>query len=298
MRALVVGQGGIGQLYTRVLKELALEVVTVDHKPGLADYVELPSDLGVFDLAVIATPNFTHEAWAREVATYSDIVLVEKPGVVTADAWQQLHKDFPATRFILVKNNQWRDNIDDLKELAQTSKFINILWLNKNRIPNPGSHFTTKRMSFGGVSRDLMPHLLSLYAVLADDYTDIDIYSSEAEQTHRLEDITSTDYGIVNPLGEYDVDDTALIKITTYKFPAQRQDWLLQCDWANGEEDRQVIEFYQDLGYMTVELGLCPESAYKSMIKDCLANRDKDSWWYDHFKQDLWIHQKLEQLCE
>jgi predicted dehydrogenase len=259
MRVLIIGQGGIGQLYTKISKELAQEVVTIDSQPGLADYAEFSSDLGVFDLAVIATPNFTHEAWARKTAAYSKIVLVEKPGVVTADAWRQLHEDFSNTRFIMVKNNQWRDNIRDLKYLAKNSRYINILWLNKNRIPNPGSHFTTKSMSFGGVSRDLMPHLLSLYAILADDYLDIDRYQASAEQQHQLADIHSTDYGVINPDGVYDVDDLATIKITNYKFPAQRQDWLLQCDWANGEEDRQVIEFYQEQGYQTIELGLCPD---------------------------------------
>ena len=79
----------------------------------------------------------------------------------------------------MVKNNQHRHNVDILKETTQNCDNLVLNWCNKNRVPNPGSWFTTKELAYGGVSRDLMPHLLSWVQVLADDYTRIEnVYNS------------------------------------------------------------------------------------------------------------------------
>jgi hypothetical protein len=139
-----------------------------------------------------------------------------------------------------------------------------------------------------------MPHLLSFYTVLAEDYRDIDISQYSAEQQHQLSDIQSTDYGVIDPQGTYDVDDVATILIDSYKFPLERKSWMLKADWANGHEDCLRIEFDDEI----VNFGLCPESAYKAMILDCVKHLQYDTWWYNHFKQDLWIHSQMELLCE
>ena len=79
-------------------------------------------------------------------------------------------------------------------------------WINKNRIPNPGSWFTEKSLAFGGVSRDLIPHMLSYYTALTD-FTKGKQLSAVAEQRWNLDQIDSTDYGVINHKGQYDVDD-------------------------------------------------------------------------------------------
>ena len=168
-RSLVVGMG-IGQLYKTVLEKLGHEVITVDQ--DITKGAMLPSiDSAIllyapFDTVHICTPNFTHFQLAAKLAPVSKIVFVEKPGVARSENWTTLVHTFPNTRFMMVKNNIWRDNISELAELANKAKTVKIRWIRKNCIPSPGSWFTTKKLAFGGVSRDLMPHLLSLYVAM------------------------------------------------------------------------------------------------------------------------------------
>ena len=170
MRSLIIGMG-IGQLYKTVLTELGYEVVTVDaHKD--ADYMDVRdaiADYNCFDTVHICTPNFTHTMLARTAAVHgAKIVFVEKPGVQDHTVWESLVNDFPQTKFMMVKNNQYRDEIEKFRSLAQQSTTVKITWNNYNRIPKPGSWFTNRSLSFGGVSRDLIPHMLSYYCALTD----------------------------------------------------------------------------------------------------------------------------------
>ena len=44
------------------------------------------------------------------------------------------------------------------------------------------------------------------------------------------------------------------------------------------------------------ELGLCPESAYKSMVETAVKNLNNNEFWSAQFAQDIWIHEQLENL--
>jgi hypothetical protein len=159
MKSLIVGMG-IGNLYKDVLAKLGHEVVTVDNNPNVkADFTDVDPALlsGPFDTVHICTPNYTHENIARLAAPLAKIVFIEKPGVESSSAWGDLITDFPDTRFMMVKNNMWRNNIPELAASASIAKTVNIRWIRKNCIPHPGSWFTTRKLAYGGVSRDLMP---------------------------------------------------------------------------------------------------------------------------------------------
>ena len=291
-RSLVIGMG-IGQLYKTVLTNLGHKVVTVDQDIGKqADFDSVDKALlvhGLFDTVHICTPNFTHFEIAARVAPHSKIVFIEKPGVATSSTWTKLVTEFKQTRFIMVKNNMWRDNIAELQELAKKSKKVNLNWINKDRIPNPGSWFTTKKLAFGGVSRDLMPHLLSWFIVLAPEWAKSDICKQTAFKRWTLGQLTGTDYGSVNINGTYDVDDFCQINFT--------DKWQLTADWRDMTLDKRNIEFVmEDNSVVTVELGLCPEYAYQNMIADAVANVDNHIFWLDQYKQDTWIHERIENL--
>ena len=284
---------GIGQLYKTVLTNLGHKVVTVDQDIGKqADFDSVDKALlvhGLFDTVHICTPNFTHFEIAARVAPHSKIVFIEKPGVATSSTWTKLVTEFKQTRFIMVKNNMWRDNIAELQELAKKSKKVNLNWINKDRIPNPGSWFTTKKLAFGGVSRDLMPHLLSWFIVLAPEWAKSDICKQTTFKRWTLGQLTGTDYGTVDVNGIYDVDDFCQIKFT--------DKWQLTADWRDLTLDKRNIEFVmEDDSVVTVELGLCPEYAYQNMIADAIANVDNHVFWLDQYKQDTWIHERIENL--
>jgi predicted dehydrogenase len=292
-KSIIVGMG-IGNLYKSVLSNLGHSVTTVDINPEVkADFLTIEDAVkshGSFDTAHICTPNFLHEDHARQLAPYSKILFVEKPGLKTAEEWIKLVSDFPTTRFMMVKNNQWRSNINELKKLAENSKTIYIDWMNRDRVPNPGTWFTTKDLAFGGVSRDLMPHLLSLFMAMNPDYMCASELERHKNQAWQLSDLTNTDYGKVNPNGTYDVDDYFRLN-----FKLNDQEWDLIANWRTMDEDFKEITFLlKDGNQYTFELGLCPEDAYQAMIKDAVENTDNNLFWNNQLIQDYWIHKKIQ----
>jgi predicted dehydrogenase len=284
MKAIIVGLG-IGQLYRSILSDW--EVTTVDADLAKqATYTDVNKVTGEFDLAVICTPNFTHEAIARQLAPLCKIVLIEKPGLESADAWQQLVSDFPDTRFMMIKNNMWRDNIGELRALANTSAKTTINWINNDRVPRPGSWFTDKKSSWGGVSKDLMPHLASLYIAMYPNTFDKGVPVYRVMKQHwQLDDLSGSDYGEVNKTGVYDVDDYAEMQINMYQKKIS-----FTADWRGLSGDDIAIHFDN---FHSVELGLCPESAYLNMVNDAVANVDNPEFWQQQLKYDLFIHSTL-----
>jgi len=289
LKSLVIGMG-IGELYMEVLRDLGHEVITVDNQ-RMAHYTSVGlalDDHPMFDCTVICTPNHTHEKFAYLVSEHSKIVFIEKPGVRTAHDWQVMVDSCPETKFMMVKNNQYRDELHFFKALSKQSTNVNINWINYNRVPNPGGWFTNSHYSFGGVSRDLMPHLLSWVAVLNPTiYQDSNVLKFEREQRWKLENLLDTAYGTVNPDGLYDVDDYANIELRVGKVL-----YKLTANWRSLEQDDQSIAFIGDRE-RRFELGLCPVSAYKKMIATAFENFSNPEWWKDQLEQDLWIHNML-----
>lgn len=243
----------------------------------------------MFDTVHICTPNFTHEVIARTVAPHTRVVFIEKPGVIDSKCWQCLVEDFPRTRFMMVKNNMWRSNIGELKQLAKDAKVVNIEWTRRNCIPSPGSWFTTRKLAFGGVSRDLMPHLLSLYIALNPDWRTDPLNGVASLQNWLLENIESTEYGTVYPDGTYDVDDKCTINFTNK--------WKCLANWRSMDYENSGIDFLMsDNTVERFELGWCPEEAYLNMIKDAVENLNNNEFWSEQLAQDLWIHKQIEKL--
>lgn len=295
-KSLIIGMG-IGQLYKSVLSQLGHTVITVDSDPNKgADLTSVDSAIAQhapFDTVHICTPNYTHAAIAKVIAPYAKIVFIEKPGVSTSTVWSNLVLKNPSTRFMMVKNNMWRENIAELREFASRAVAVNIDWINKDRVPNPGTWFTTKELAFGGVSRDLMPHLLSLFMSLCPEYTNAEETDSQVKRNWELSELTQTDYGTVKADGTYDVDDYC-----KFAFSHNNCKWQLVANWRSLEADKRNIEFHMSDGSVEIfELGLCPEDAYSTMISDAVENVDNIDFWTTQLAQDIWIHQKVETKC-
>jgi predicted dehydrogenase len=286
MNCLIIGLG-IGQLYQTVCNELGYEVDTVDtdtsKNPTYTSISQVPY-IKKYDIGIIAAPNFLHENMARAISTKCRIVLIEKPGLKNHELWHRLLTDYPDTRFMMVKNNQYRRSINNLKQLVNLSETIKVTWHNKNRIPNPGSWFTNKELAFGGVSRDLIPHMLSYYCALTD-YKNGELTSFTYKQNHNLNNIVDTDYGVVNKDGVYDVDDFCELKYNNNSV-----NWVLSANWKTDNDNDASISF----NAYKMELGLCPEYAYKAMIETAIQNLNNDAFWIEQYHQDMWIHKQIE----
>jgi predicted dehydrogenase len=290
-RSLIIGMG-IGQLYLNVLTNLGHEVITVDTDVKKnADFLTVNAAInayGCFDTVHICTPNFTHFDLAYRVAKHAGIVFIEKPGVANSEEWNALITEFPQTRFMMVKNNMWRSNINELREQAKNAGTVDLVWLNRDRVPNPGTWFTTKELAYGGVSRDLMPHLLSLYIALNTEWRTTRFMGLTVNTNWLLEDLTQTDYGVVKADGTYDVDDECKLRYG--------HKWNLNANWrTNDIEWRKII--FSKLGNTTeFELGLCPEDAYQAMISEAVAKIKDDAFWALQNEIDIWIHEQIQRL--
>jgi len=293
MKSLVIGLG-MGQLYQRVLTQLGHTVYTVD--PDLnkqATFSSLSTALSAhpkLDAVFVCTPNHTHDAIAQLVAAHSAIVFVEKPGVLNSKRWQTLQLTHPQTKFIMIKNNMWRTWDEEFHIRTQAAEVIRINWINQNRVPSPGSWFTNKKLSFGGVSRDLMPHLLSMFIQMnASTYKDFQVEHKSKVQNWQLSDLTATAYGTVDLTGKYNVDDHSEIVLNNGK-----KKYILTADWRSMDKDDIAIHCYQrDQLIKSFDLGLCPESVYATMIDNVLNNINNSIFWQQQQEHDMWIHDMI-----
>jgi hypothetical protein len=190
----------------------------------------------------------------------------------------------------------WRDNLPEIAEAIKRASSVNLLWLNENRVPNAGTWFTTKEYAFGGVSRDLLPHLLSLFiAFNPNTYRTISLVSKKIEQRWKLSDLTDTDYGSVKSDGIYDVDDYCSLMFSDNS--RKNKGWLIETNWRNAtHDDRSITLNFDNSPQIKFELGLCPEDAYKRMIVDAIRNMNEPEFWLKQYEQDMWIHDTMSNL--
>ena len=288
MRALLAGFGGIGaNVYYPELKKLGYEVYILD-SASASPNIHYRNETQIndpFDIAVICTPNFTHSKIAERLAhTGTKNIFIEKPGLEDSHNWRNLCETFPDTKFHLVKNNLYRDSYGEIFQQLAGKELIgvDINWLNNNRIPNPGSWFTNKTTAFGGVSKDLMPHL---YCFAVKLFGQKPLQNAKVEQAcyqrWDLTSIVSTDYGTVYPTGVYNVDDNALVAANIGKVSLR-----MNASWKEGYDKQSITLFFKDGTTYEWEFGLCPSEAYGKMLQDTS----------DSFELDLQIHEFLERF--
>ena len=290
-RALIIGTG-FGNLYKGIYESMGCQVTTVDIADPDADFKTLPEAIGHYsywDTCHICVPNHLHYEMAFISANVCKIVFIEKPGVGSVEAYEKLCSLHHTTKFMMTKNNQYRDNIQEMSTAANPQNGVTrIRWINTDRIPKPGSWFTTKAKAFGGVSRDLMPHLLSLYQMFEPDWRTTTPKWSKKEQRWSLDQVGNSDYGNVVIDGVYDVDDFCYIDFGDYQ---------LEANWRSLEPNDIAVHTSRSGDRTKVfELGLCPESAYQTMIETAVANLNNNEFWQLQTEMDLWMHRVLNNL--
>jgi len=295
---------GIGAVYKEQALLRQYDVYTIDANPNIDSNYKTVEELAdsneFFDLIIVCTPNFLHERHFNILKNKSNKFIIEKPGVRDKKTLENIINGNPEKLITIAKNNLYRDwswfyRLSDVK-------FVNILWLNKNRIPKPGSWFTNKELAWGGVSRDLMPHLLHMfYAITKQMPKALD---TDCNKVWSLDKLNSSDYGGIDKTGAYDVDDHAFIK---FKIPAD-PDHILATDpsipiklissWKDvtaPKESRIQIETMSGIYYQINELGLCPNECYGKMIDDIINTAIEEK---DKFNSiDLWVQEIIDNFA-
>lgn len=286
MKTVVVLGLGIGNVYVGECNSRGFNVITVDKdvdkeatytsiEQAAQDIKSKYSSASVpIDATIVCLPNFLHRGAVEVFAPMSRLVIVEKPGLRSEKEWADCVAAFPSTHIRMVRNNWYRPQTAHLKTIDKNLlSGVEMTWTNSHRIPNPGSWFTNESLSFGGVSRDLMPHLLHFcFAILGvpslPNY--IVDHKTKKWQSETLETIEKTDYGRIDRSGVFDVDDNCEIEIDYGSFRAN-----LYASWQSSLGDVRKLEFvYRDGTRLVYDFGLCPNYAYGLMLDSYLSDLD------------------------
>jgi oxidoreductase len=121
------------------------------------------------DLVVIATPNFLHIPYAKEVISRNIAVLIEKPICRNFNELNDLRKVLKGRNIPLYPSCaiRWRTDVSLLAKLIRNKDIGNIRWINASWIRSKGvpqidSWFINKEESGGGVLLDLGWHILDI----------------------------------------------------------------------------------------------------------------------------------------
>ncbi len=279
--ALVIGLS-MGRQYASWLEQLGYKVITADVDPArIPNYTDYAYDIryATYDRIYIGTPNWTHESIARDVVKSTKILIVEKPGFINHIAWREFVEANPDTRIFMVKNNQYRLELSGFRDLLKIAKRVNVVWSRKSGTPT-SAWFKQRDRAFGGVSRDLMTHLLSYYTTLTSYQYGTKLYA-DAVDRHNT-----------------GIDDFCEIEIKNSDIT-----WTFTASWQNNKEDQHYIEFdfgtskaRFELGDYVTAFGGCPGSPYMSMIQTAVNNIDNEEFWNSQLEQDCWIHKQVENL--
>lgn len=310
-KALIVGLN-IGEVYKEQLLNRNFTVVTADldktKNPTYTDYKDALHQQ--YDMAFICTPNFLHQQMAYDIAPHTNILFVEKPGLKTEEDWYNLITTFPDVLITTAFNNAFRPQCDFLREIYKKHAKkvlptdvgivdVTISWLNCRRVPGPGTWFTNKKLAWGGVSRDLMPHILSIADVIhGNNWNRTDFHYSK-DQHWNLDQIIKyqSDYGIIDLKGTYDVDDNASIRFLDEK---NNVTWHLEVDWMTlGANTREVSITFADDTVLNFDLGLCPNYVYGLMVDKFLEYyRNLDQYQQSINCYNLRLHRIMEKFDE
>lgn len=172
------------------------------------------------DAVVIATPNNTHFTYSLKALENGINVLCEKPIALYAHEVRRLisvenEKD---VRFVPGFVNRFRYDVMKLYEYVKSGKIGEVLkveggWLRRSGIPRPGTWFTNKELSGGGVLIDLGSHILDICLMMLDGKKPISM-ALETLKSGNKANVSDAQWfkGDYRKELSIDVEDTALVR--------------------------------------------------------------------------------------
>lgn len=132
-------------------------------------------DSGI-DAVIIATPNATHVPFSLEALKRGIHVLCEKPVAFTAEEIEQIQCVAKEHNVLYIPGfvNRWREDIQKVYGLLREGAVgqiqdIQAGWLRRRGVPRPGTWFTNKQLSGGGVLVDLGSHVMDICLLFLED---------------------------------------------------------------------------------------------------------------------------------
>lgn len=174
------------------------------------------------DAVIIATPNFTHADYVMAALERGLHVLCEKPVALNVRDVAAMIDAAQANGVIFFPGfvNRFRNDIAKLREMVECSEIGEIThldagWLRRSGVPRPGTWFTHKTYSGGGVLIDLGSHIIDICLMLLGNK----LPTSHALTTFKLmnhQDDRDAKWFTANYANKLsiDVEDTARARIS------------------------------------------------------------------------------------
>ena len=186
----IIGCGWIAQYaYVPVLREIknaiVLSVFDIDSSRAqqvcrVFSSAKAYEDMNSFfksgvEAVIIATPNFSHVEYTLNALEKGISVLCEKPiAFLEKEIWEigNMAKRHNAL-YVPGMVNRWRKDVQQMQSLLRSNKIgkvtdVSAGWIRKQGVPRPGTWFTNKELSGGGVLVDLGSHMLDICTMIME----------------------------------------------------------------------------------------------------------------------------------
>lgn len=156
-----------------ISKEVAINVSDKFQIPCVFSDYEKFLDSGI-DAVIVSTPTFTHSCYSIMALEKGKHVLCEKPIVTSLKEMEAILKIEHKSKIKFMPGfvNRFRQDIIEMHNLLRSGEIglierIEGTWLRRSGVPRPGSWFTCKKFSGGGVLMDLGSHILDICQMLS-----------------------------------------------------------------------------------------------------------------------------------
>lgn len=168
------------------------------------------------DAVVVTTPNHTHGAYALQAIENGKHVLCEKPFTISSIEAEKIVRAAEKNKKVVMPAfvNRFRQDVQAMKDMidryAGDIKQVNAGWIRKSGVPRPGTWFTSRELSGGGVLIDLGSHIVDLCLMITGmkPIKDISLHTSYsmADNFRTSASWFAADYNSDLPV---DVEDSA-----------------------------------------------------------------------------------------
>ena len=173
------------------------------------------------DAAVIATPNYSHVYYSKILLNNGINVLCEKPIAFNNKEIIDILKIAKSKKLIFFPGmvNRYRKDIRLINLYLKNNKLgkikqIDSGWIRRNGLPRPGTWFTNKHLSGGGVLIDLVSHILDICLMLLGK-RDLEKYEMEISMCENDKENVSAKWFYKEGEKQYqiNVEDNAYVNI-------------------------------------------------------------------------------------
>lgn len=241
------------------------------------------------DAVVITTPNSTHYQYTIQTINAGKAVMCEKPFTISLIETEEILKLAKEKNVIVIPAfvNRFRFDVQRMITEILKNKIGNITnvdagWLRKNGVPRPGTWFTKKEMSGGGVLIDIGSHVIDICLWIIKNYTYQSVKLRTTYEINQRENPNATWFELNNDRNfEIDVEDSGIADVCF----SNNINLNVKLSWiAATEGDCTYFHIHGEKGsiYLKTLFGFSTQRLFeRSELKICYLDGTKEEIYFD-----------------